>query len=68
MSDNSLDKIDPCPACGALPCDWADDPHRLSTEAAIVAWLREQSGTAENEGRSIGLWEAADALQEKHRG
>ena len=20
-------EINPCPRCGALPCDWVDDPH-----------------------------------------
>lgn len=26
--EQSLSDIDPCPACGALPCDWVNDPHK----------------------------------------
>lgn len=22
-----MSEIEPCPACGALPCDWVDNPH-----------------------------------------
>lgn len=32
--------IDPCPTCGALPCDWVNDPHTVSPDiAALLALL-----------------------------
>lgn len=50
MSESTLHKIDPCPACGALPCDWANDPRRSST----VPWQPIQ--TAPRDGTAIRLW------------
>ncbi len=26
--------LEPCPACGALPCDWVDNPHWRPIETA----------------------------------
>lgn len=37
------DEPNPCPLCGALPCDWVDDPHKAvadDTIAALVAEVR----------------------------
>ena len=31
-----------CPACGALPCDWVDDPHTKPAEGEPVAWPEAQ--------------------------
>jgi hypothetical protein len=28
-----IEDIDPCPRCGALPCDWANDPHATPAPA-----------------------------------
>jgi hypothetical protein len=31
-----------CPACGALPCDWVNDPHALTAEVeALRGMLRD---------------------------
>ena len=30
-------ELEPCPSCGALPCDWTDNPHtRPSTDEALL--------------------------------
>ena len=37
-----------CPLCGALPCDWADDPHKLEVGLCwTLAKIREELGVYE---------------------
>lgn len=31
------EELEPCPRCGALPCDWVDNPHTPPTEAQVEA-------------------------------
>ena len=38
----------PCPLCGALPCDWADDPHAAEVGLCwTLAHIREAMGVYE---------------------
>jgi len=30
--------INPCPRCGALPCDWVDNPHSTPAPADASGW------------------------------
>lgn len=46
-----MTEAETCPLCGALPCDWVDNPHELLSQtkqlpderALIVKWLRDKS-------------------------
>jgi hypothetical protein len=43
----SSEELGPCPSCGALPCDWVDDPHKVQTPAStdeVTEALREAAG------------------------
>lgn len=38
----------PCPLCGALPCDWVDDPHKAEVGLCwTLARIREAMGVNE---------------------
>jgi len=38
----------PCPLCGALPCDWVDDPHTAEVSLCwTLAHIREAMGVYE---------------------
>ena len=42
------DEINPCPLCGALPCDWVDDPHKHELGLCwTLAKIREALGVNE---------------------
>jgi len=32
----ALESVDPCPRCGALPCDWVNNPHTAAVEAEAL--------------------------------
>lgn len=58
----TLTPLEPCPTCGALPCDWVNNPHLQAAveRAQIVAWLR-KTGSAQ---RSDYIWQhIADAIE-----
>ena len=46
-----MDEVETCPLCGALPCDWCNNPHELLSQtkqlpderALIVKWLRSEA-------------------------
>ena len=46
-----MTEAESCPLCGALPCDWVDNPHELLSQtkqlpderALIVKWLRSET-------------------------
>lgn len=47
---NAEQKADtnPCPLCGALPCDWVDDPHKSEVGLCwTLAHIREAMGVYE---------------------
>lgn len=40
--------LKPCPLCGALPCDWVDDPHKMEVGLCwTLAKIREVLGVNE---------------------
>lgn len=42
------DEPNPCPLCGALPCDWADNPHAAEVGLCwTLAHIREAMGVYE---------------------
>ena len=43
-----MDDLKPCPLCGALPCDWVDDPHKAEVGLCwTLAKIREVLGVGE---------------------
>lgn len=41
-------ELKPCPLCGALPCDWTDDPHKAEVGLCwTLAKIREVMGVGE---------------------
>ena len=57
-----LTDLEPCPMCGALPCDWVNNPHTQSAEAvaaidALVAENERLRGLVVAEREEL-LWSA----------
>lgn len=43
-----IEEVEPCPLCGALPCDWVDDPHKAEVGLCwTLARIREAIGVHE---------------------
>lgn len=68
-----MSEINPCPRCGALPCDWVDDPHAPSPQASLRAALEamddlasriDADGTASQIGSAEEIRAIAAALSQ----
>jgi len=43
-----IDELNPCPLCGALPCDWTENPHTADVGLCwSLAKIREAIGVNE---------------------
>lgn len=49
------DELEPCPRCGALPCDWTDNPHTRPAERDAEGWLPIESAPKDN-SVFVDLW------------
>ncbi len=70
-----MTEAETCPLCGALPCDWVDNPHELLSQtkqlpderALIVKWLRSEAkqcdcfAHGENECACGAWWDAKES-------
>lgn len=56
-----------CPACGALPCDWANDPHSAAYVRRIEALTEALEKIREGSiARPLGKHWRADCAPSKH--
>lgn len=49
------EELEPCPACGALPCDWVDNPHRTGQLVPVPSVERVALALINHDQRKLDL-------------